>query len=120
MTSGVINFVIATQSQRLLPRSRLSNPKSFTRYFLWHYQARGSITILQYLINITKEEENVSLKLSILTKRTEIELTHGFKIKYIYILASENEKSIKISAYLCDVGVKFEQAAREKSSNEKN
>ena len=32
----------------------------------------------------------------------------------IYILASENEKWIKISAYLCDVGVKFEQAAREK------
>ena len=29
----------------------------------------------------------------------------------IYILASENEKLIKISAYLCDVGVKFEQAA---------
>ena len=27
----------------------------------------------------------------------------------IYILASENEKWIKISAYPCDVGVKFEQ-----------
>ena len=40
---------------------------------------------LQYLNNITKEEENVSLKLSILTKRTEIELTHGFKIKNIYL-----------------------------------
>ena len=38
----------------------------------------------------------------------------------IYILASENEKSIKISDYQCDVGVKFEQAAREKLSNEKN
>ena len=38
----------------------------------------------------------------------------------IYILASENEKLIKISAYLCDVGVKFEQAATEKLSNEKN
>ena len=38
----------------------------------------------------------------------------------IYILASENEKGIKISANPCDVGVKFEQVVREKLSNEKN
>ena len=106
----------------LSPHSRLRNPKKLYQVLpvalssAWFYCSLN----LQYWDNITKEEENVSLRLSILTKRTEIELTHGFKIKNIYILASENEKSIKISAYLCDVGVKFEQAAREKLSNEKN
>ena len=60
----------------------------------------------------TKEAENVSLKLSILTKRTEIEVIAS-KLK-VYILASKGDKSIKISAYQCDVGVKFEQVATRK------
>ena len=54
------------------------------------------------------------MKLSILAKRREVELTAS-KLK-IYILASKSEKSksIKISVYPCHVGVKFEQEARRK------
>ena len=54
------------------------------------------------------------MKLSILAKRREVELTAS-KLK-IYILASKSEKSksIKISAYPCHVGVEFEQEARRK------
>ena len=52
------------------------------------------------------------MKLSILAKRREVELTAS-KLK-IYILASKSQKSIKISAYPCHVGVKFEQEARRK------
>ena len=52
------------------------------------------------------------MKLSILTKRTEIEVIAS-KLK-IYILASKSEKSIKISAYQCNIGVKFEHVATKK------
>lgn len=39
----------------------------------------------------------------------------------LHISASKSEKSIKISAYLYDVGVKFEEVAtRKKLSYEKN
>ena len=55
------------------------------------------------MISRTKEAENFSLKLSILSERTEIEVIAS-KLK-IYILASKGDKSIKISANQCDVGV---------------
>ena len=39
---------------------------------------------------------------------------------YRFILASKSEKSIEIYAYLCDVGVKFEQEATRKLIEWKN
>ena len=53
---------------------------------------------LQYLNSRTKEAENVSLKLSILTERTEIGVIAS-KLE-IYILASKGDKSDKVIRFL--------------------
>ena len=41
----------------LSPRSRLRNPRSFIRYFLQHYQARGSIVLSIYNIWIISQKK---------------------------------------------------------------
>lgn len=70
----------------------------------------------------SQKKQKTSLRLSILlnissfgkslSKKTEIRLTAS-KSK-LHISASKSEKSIKISAYLCDGGVRFEQVATRK------
>ena len=52
------------------------------------------------------------MKLEILIKKKEIELTAS-KLK-IYILTSKSEKPVIINVYLSHVGVKFKQAATRK------
>lgn len=55
---------------------------------------------------------NISSFGKALSKKMEIRFTAS-KSK-LHISASKSEKSIKISAYLCDGGVRFEQVATRK------
>ena len=84
--------------------------KSSTLYFLKYFE-RVVLLISKFTIFEWYHKRSGKCIYEVIDSNWENgDWTHSFKLK-IFILASKSEKLIKISACLCDVGVKFEQVA---------